>query len=264
MAESEKVNDENQLTAISPQKSKSPVGFVQKLLITHWPSLLLLFVGVYLPLQIFGLLGLEVQQNTSGFPWDLPILVTIHSVAQPKLDTLAAMFTKLGSFRTVLPILSAIALILILQRRWRSLTYLIITAAGSAIINHTAKEFWHRVRPHLWDSVTPEFTYSFPSGHAMTSMTLIAILVVLTWGSAWCWLVAMLGSLYVLAIGWTRLYLGVHFPSDIIAGWMVAIAWAIGVSLIIRPYADSTSIDSEKPVSETKLLPEEQQLLGEE
>ncbi|MCP6757449.1 MAG: phosphatase PAP2 family protein [Fischerella sp. CENA71] len=259
MAELEKVNHENQLTAISPQQSKSPVGFVQKLLITHWPSLLLLFVGVYLPLQIFGLLALEVQQNAGGFPWDLPILVTIHSVAQLQVDAFAAMLTKLGSFRTVLPILTAIALILILQRRWRSLTYLIITAVGSAIINRTAKEFWHRVRPHLWDSITPEFTYSFPSGHAMTSMTLIAILVVLTWGSAWCWLVASLGSLYVVAIGWTRLYLGVHFPSDIIAGWMVAIAWAIGVSLIIRPYAHSTSIDSEKPVSETKLLPEEQQ-----
>jgi undecaprenyl-diphosphatase len=264
MAELEKVNDENQLTATSPQKSKSPVGFVQKLLITHWPSLLLLLVGVYLPLQIFGLLALEVRQNAGGFPWDLPILVTIHSVAQPQLDAFAVMFTKLGSFRTVLPILSTIALILILQRRWRSLTYLVITAVGSAIINRTAKEFWHRVRPHLWDSVTPEFTYSFPSGHAMTSMTLIAILVVLTWGSIWCWLVVSLGSLYVVAIGWTRLYLGVHFPSDIIAGWMVTIAWAIGVSLIIRPYSYSTSIDSEKPVSETKLLTEERQLVGEE
>jgi membrane-associated phospholipid phosphatase len=137
-----------------------------------------------------------------------------------------------------------------------------MTAAGSAVIKPTAKEFWHRVRPDLWTSVAPEFDYSFPSGHAMTSMTLIALLVVLTWGSVWCWLTVILGSVYIFAIGWTRLYLGVHFPSDIIAGWMVAIAWAIGVSLIIRPLSQSANITSEKPVNETHLLPEEQQLLN--
>ncbi|MBE9038915.1 phosphatase PAP2 family protein [aff. Roholtiella sp. LEGE 12411] len=258
----EKVNDKNQQTAASSQKPQSLIEFVQKLLIIYWRSLVLLFVGIYLPLQIFGLLALEVQQKEGSFPWDLPILVTIHSLAQPQLDVFATILTKLGSFWTLLPIVSIIALILLLQRRWRSLTYLLITTAGSAIINRTAKEFWHRVRPHLWDSVAPEFDYSFPSGHAMTSMTLIAILVVLTWGSTWRWLVLILGGLFILAIGWTRLYLGVHFPSDIIAGWMVAIAWAIGVNLIIKPDSGSANIISEKPVSETKLLSEEQEFFN--
>jgi undecaprenyl-diphosphatase len=263
MPELEKANVEIQQT-VTLLKSRSPIGFVQKLLITYWRSLLLLFVGVYVPLQIFGLLALEVRYNEGGFPWDLPILVTIHSLAQPQLDIFAAILTKLGSFWTVLPILSAIAIILLVQRRWRSLTYLLITAAGSAILKRTAKEFWHRVRPDLWTSVAPEFDYSFPSGHAMTSMTLIAVLVVLTWGSVGCWLTVILGSVYIFAIGWTRLYLGVHYPSDIIAGWMVAIAWAIGVSLIIRPLSRSANMTTEKPVSETKLLPKEQQLLTKE
>ncbi|MBD2360605.1 phosphatase PAP2 family protein [Anabaena minutissima FACHB-250] len=258
MPDLEKVNNENQHTP----KLRSPITFVQKLLITYWRSLLLLFVGIYLPLQIFGLLALEVRYNEGGFPWDLQILVMVHSLAQSQLDVFAAILTKFGSFRTILPILSVIVLILLVQSRWRSLTYLLITAAGSATINRTAKEFWHRVRPDLWTSVAPEFDYSFPSGHAMTSMTLIAILVVLTWGSSWRWLTVILGSMYLLAIGWTRLYLGVHFPSDIIAGWMVAIAWAIGVSLIIRPLSQSANITSEKPVSETKLLPEEQEFLN--
>ncbi|MBD2534123.1 phosphatase PAP2 family protein [Nostoc flagelliforme FACHB-838] len=245
-------------------KPQSPIAFGQKLLINHWRSLLLLFVGVYLPLQIFGLLAFKVEQNQGGFPWDLSILVAIHSVAQLQLDEFAVLLTKMGSFWTVLPTLSVIALILLLQRRWRSLTYLLITTAGSATIKRTAKEFWHRVRPDMWTSAAPEFDYSFPSGHAMTSMTLIVILVVLTWDSVWCWLTVMLGSVFILAIGWTRLYLGVHFPSDIIAGWMVAIAWAIGVSLIIRPFSQSANIISEQPASETKLFPEEHQLINEE
>ncbi|HYW19141.1 MAG TPA: phosphatase PAP2 family protein [Nodularia sp. (in: cyanobacteria)] len=252
---------ENQTLRSKPQL---PIRFGQKLLVTHWRSLLLLFLGVYVPLQIFGLLALDVQQNQGGFPWDLPILVTIHSVAQPKLDVLAALLTKLGSFWTVLPILSAIALILLLQRRWRSLTYLLFTATGSAIINHTAKPFWHRVRPDLWTSVAPEYDYSFPSGHAMTSMTLTVILIVLTRKSVWAWLTVILGSVYVLTIAWTRLYLGVHFPSDIMAAWMVAIAWTIGVSLIMRPSSQSKNMISDKPAMETKLFSEEQQLINEE
>ena len=59
----------------------------------------------------------------------------------------------------------------------------------------------HRVRPQLWESPSPEFDYAFPSGHAMTSMTLVAALVILTWGSVWCWLVLIGGSLFVVAIG---------------------------------------------------------------
>jgi len=81
MTDLEKVNEENQQTAASSQKPQLPIGFVQKLLIIHWRSLLLLFVGIYLPLQIFGLLALEVQQKEGSFPWDLPIMVTIHSLA---------------------------------------------------------------------------------------------------------------------------------------------------------------------------------------
>ncbi|NEP62112.1 MAG: phosphatase PAP2 family protein, partial [Symploca sp. SIO2G7] len=54
------------------------------------------------------------------------------------------------------------------------------------------------------------------------------------WESKWRWLILIVGGLLVLTIGWTRLYLGVHYPSDILAGWMVSVAWAIGASLLIK------------------------------
>jgi undecaprenyl-diphosphatase len=118
----------------------------------------------------------------------------------------------------------------------------------------------HRVRPHLWISKAPELDYAFPSGHAMTSMTLVAILVILTWYHPWRWLVITIGSLYLLSIAWTRLYLGVHFPSDILAGWMVALAWAIGVSLIIKPNLHRVTPLSSRIQAETTLQPEETHL----
>ncbi len=54
----------------------------------------------------------------------------------------------------------------------------------------------------------------------------------------------MVGGLFVVAIGWTRIYLGVHYPSDILAGWLVSIGWAVGVSLIVRPHLRRASVDS--------------------
>jgi undecaprenyl-diphosphatase len=209
--------------------------FFKDLLAAHWRSLLLLLVGVYIPLQGFGELAEDIWEHEGGFPWDVPLLLGIHALARPQLDVFAATLTKFGVFWGVFPIAFAIALVLLLRRQWRSLVYLLTTLLGSIVINRTAKVVLHRVRPHLWESPSPELDYGFPSGHAMSSMTLVVALVILTWGSSWCWLISVVGGTFVLAIGWTRLYLGVHYPSDIWAGWMVSIAWAIGVSLLIRP-----------------------------
>lgn len=188
-------------------------------------------------MQVFGELAEDVWENQGGFPWDVPILLSIHTTAQPQLDTLASILTKFGVFWGVFPIAILMALILLIQRKWRSLAYLIPTLLGSIVINRTAKVLLHRVRPHLWESPAPELDYGFPSGHAMSSMTLVAALVILAWGTRWFWLVVMIGSLFVLVIAWTRLYLGVHYPSDILAGWMASIAWAVGVSLLIKPHS---------------------------
>ena len=238
-------------------------NFLKQLFIARWRSLLLLLVGVYLPLQIFGLLAVEVWENEGGFPWDVPILEAIHTRSQAQLDILAEVLTRFGSFWTVFPVAALSALVLLPQRRWRSLVYLLTTVLGSVIVNRTAKLLMHRVRPQLWDSPAPEFDYSFPSGHAMSSMSLVAALVILTWGSrAKRWPVLIIGSLFVLAIGWTRLYLGVHFPSDILAGWMAAVAWAIGVSLLIKPHL-TPSVNQKEPSSETSLLPQETQSVSE-
>jgi undecaprenyl-diphosphatase len=215
---------------------QSFLTFVTHLIFVRRTSLVLLLIGVFLPLQIFGELAEEVWENEDGFPWDVPILLAIRSTAQPQLDVFASTLTKLGVFWGVFPVASAIALMLFIRRRWRKLAYLITTLLGSIIINRTAKILLHRVRPHLWESPAPEFDYGFPSGHAMSSMTLVAALVILTWGSRWGMLVLITGGLFVLAIGWTRLYLGVHYPSDILAGWTASIAWVTGVSLLVKPY----------------------------
>ncbi|AKG24432.1 hypothetical protein IJ00_04255 [Calothrix sp. 336/3] len=208
----------------------SKIGFSTR---TH---LLLILLGICLPLQISELIAVKIWQNQVGFPWDVPILFAIHQTSQPQLDILAIILAKIGSPKTIIPTLILIACALVSQRKWRFGIYLMITGIGSTIINLTLKELIHRPRPHLWDSTYHTVNFSFPSGHAMASMTFITLLIVLAWKTPWRLLSLVFGIFFVPTIAWTRLYLGVHYPSDILAGWLIALAWSVTVYLLIKPH----------------------------
>lgn len=224
-------------------------AFLGKWFATHWRSLLLLLLGIYLPLQIFAILAVQIWKSEGGILWDISILTAVHASAQAQLDVFATTVTDLGIFWGVAPVATVISLIFLRYRRWRSLIYLLIALSSSYLINHIAKFLFHRVRPHLWEPASPLTSFAFPSGHAMSSMTLVAALVVLTWGSRWFWPTFLAGSVYAVTIGWTRVYLGVHYPSDILAGWMISIAWAIGLSLLVKPHLTGPkAIHDDEPV----------------
>jgi membrane-associated phospholipid phosphatase len=231
--------------------AKSFLQFFRQVLAARWRTLLLLLIGVVLPIIEIEQLAIVIWRHGS-FTWDQAILLEIHSTSQPILDRIALTITPLGVFYGVFPVATVIGTVLLYQRRWRSLTYLLVTLLGSALINRTVKVWLHRDRPSLWETFKPHTDFSFPSGHAMSSMSLVAALVILTWGTRWCKWAIGFGSIFVVTIAWTRLYLGVHFPSDILAGWMISLSWAIGVSLVIRPHLES-------PCEESTLLPEELQ-----
>ncbi|GBF81516.1 phosphatase PAP2 family protein [Aphanothece sacrum] len=212
-------------------------------LIINWRTLI---IGTIIPLLIFSILAWKVSEAKKGFSWDIFILLQIHTTAQPFLDQIAQILTQLGDFPKITGLLIPIIILLIYQKKWRQLAYFIITLLGKLVISVNTKIFFHRIRPHLWESMysRPE-DFSFPSGHAMGSMTLVMILLMITWGSRWSLLVGIFGSLFVLVIAWTRLYLGVHFPSDILGGWMLAIVWTIGMSLLFNiRQSNRTNLDA--------------------
>lgn len=217
------------------ERFQSFLQFLKRYLVAHRISLSLLLLGVFFPLQIFGSLAEDIWEQQGGFPWDVPILLAIHQTASPQLDVFVTHLTKFGVFLGVVPASFVIAGILLLQKRWNWLTYFLVTLLGSTLINRVTKVLLHRVRPHLWQSPAPEFDYGFPSGHAMATMSFVAALSIMAWHTRWRWWVIGLGGIFVIAIGWTRLYLGVHYPSDVLAGWMASLAWTIGVSLLLKP-----------------------------
>ncbi|WDM66063.1 MULTISPECIES: phosphatase PAP2 family protein [Xanthomonas] len=190
----------------------------------------LLFVGVLVPLGLFVDLADEVHALENVY-FDEPLLWSMRSIASPGLDAFFGVISRLGYQYGVIPLDIAIVLVLLALRRWREGTFAALGFGGSALLNMGAKQFFQRDRPSLWESIAPESTFSFPSGHAMGSMTLAAVVIALAWRTRWRWPVTLVASAFALLVGVSRIYLGVHYPSDILGGWSAALVWVVGLYL---------------------------------
>jgi undecaprenyl-diphosphatase len=123
--------------------------------------------------------------------------------------------------------------VLHLLRRRRAAVVLAVGVGGAALINTLLKLAFHRVRPELWTPLVVERSFSFPSGHAMVSSALACSVTYILWHTRWRWLAVGLGLAVVVAIGLSRLYLGVHYPTDVLAGWTVGFFWVVIVRAVL-------------------------------
>jgi membrane-associated phospholipid phosphatase len=143
------------------------------------------------------------------------------------LTTLARVLSTLGSQAVLLPVTATVAALLIARRRFVPAALLVVAWGGAIGLYNLTKHFVHRHRPpmHIW--LTKVSGTSFPSGHATQSLaTFLALALV-----AAVWLPRARGPGKVLAVllgagvGWSRVYLGVHWATDVGAGWLIAAAW---------------------------------------
>jgi len=196
-------------------------------------ALLALFFGVLAPLLVFGFLAEDVWSR-EGFAWDLPLLRAVHARATPSLDTTMLFFTRVGAPLPMIAFVALALLALLLRGRRGAALFFALAVGGAAGLNVVAKLVFQRARPTLWPSLVTETDYSFPSGHAMGSLVVVAALVFLTWRTRGRWPTLALGAPFVAVVGLSRVYLGVHYPSDILAGWCASLAWVAGVWLLLR------------------------------
>lgn len=195
-------------------------------------------------LALFGVMSVELERGKS-WSLDRAILLAMRTPGHPEtpagpkwLNQAAIDVSALGGY-TVVWWLSVAAIGFLLVTRRRAEAALLTGAfAGSALLNAALKLFFHRARPDLVPHLTDVSNASFPSGHAMTSAATYLTLGVLLAHTqprraARIYIVALAIAI-TLAVGLSRLYLGVHWPSDVLAGWSVGAAWAIGFSLLAR------------------------------
>jgi membrane-associated phospholipid phosphatase len=225
--------------------------------LTHWPTRLgrllvrlaralagafsadgvLAITAVVGGLLVLGLMGAgyavydAVSENDGLANFDRPALLESMSLRSPGLDRFLTVFTHLGGPTGMTIIASVITALMVW--RWRSrtpLVLMVIAVAGSLLITIVGKAAVSRVRPPLPDAVPPyEHSFSFPSGHALNSTViagLVAYLIVRRLDSApQRGLVIGLAALWAASIGLSRVFLGHHWLTDVMFGWVVGLAW---------------------------------------
>jgi undecaprenyl-diphosphatase len=186
---------------------------------------------VLLPLLAFGDLAEDVWKG-GGFGWDEPVLQYAHSLGTPALDWWMLFVSALGYAHGVVPLAVALPVLLLVHRRRGDALFAMVAVGGAGMLNQGAKLLFQRARPELWASPSPEHSFSFPSGHAMGSMALVATVAVLVWPTRYRWLAILGGGAFTILVGASRVYLGVHYPSDVFAGWSASLAWVLGLSQV--------------------------------
>ena len=138
--------------------------------------------------------------------------------------------TGLGSVFTIVFLTAAVAAYLMLSGKRRVGGFVIAAVGGGELVSTVLKLFYHRPRPDLVPHGMEVFTASFPSGHAMMSaiayLTLATLIARIDRRRRVKALVLGLGVTMTLLVGLSRIYLGVHWPSDVLAGWCIGAAWA--------------------------------------
>jgi Membrane-associated phospholipid phosphatase len=202
-------------------------------------ELALLVGGAVFLLLIFCIsrLASEVfEGETQRF--DKQILVSLRNpgdpsvpIGPPWLTSAALDITALGSATVLGLVVLAVAGFLILQGMWRTGLFVVLATSGGGFINGALKQFFQRPRPDVVSHLRDVMSTSFPSGHALTSAVVYLTLGALSMRIAkrritkfYCMAMAMLTTALV---GVSRVYLGVHYPTDVVAGWMIGLSWAL-------------------------------------
>ncbi len=176
------------------------------------------------------------QMQAGGLdPFDRRVAVWLTS-RRGEWDEPMLLLTRFGSFWSMAALCSVVVLLLCWRRRYWEAAYLAASGAGAGLWCSALKLLFQRVRPGeeaLYLISTPG-SFSFPSGHAMGSAGVIASFVIAVYAvraaRGWRVLAVALGLPLVLGVAASRVYFGVHYPSDILGGQLAACAWVAAVT----------------------------------
>jgi membrane-associated phospholipid phosphatase len=182
-----------------------------------------------LALFLFGWLADEMLEGDT-LAFDLRVRTAAQTLASPGMTHALILVSRLGG-PAVLGALGAILTAIFVWRRWwRGAILLPMAMVGAGILDSTLKLAFRRTRPASFFDYPVPGSYSFPSGHALFAFCFFtaaaALLSPRLAHPLLRWLLRLVAVAIVLAIGFSRIYLGVHYPSDVIAGYTVGLMWS--------------------------------------
>jgi membrane-associated phospholipid phosphatase len=219
------MNTTDEMTGAAPPLGEALLDLLKEV----GPAALLGLLGSLLLLVLFGWLadGVLDQEFTS---LDSGVALAIHGWANPLLDTVFGFLSTVGGVVGV-PIIGLLAFAGLVWRHqphhaWR----LVLAVVGGVILSTALKYIFGRPRPALWPHAEVS-GFSFPSGHATAALCLFGMLGWLGWrlfrprAARLAWGVFMVAL--IVLIGLSRIYLGVHYPSDVLAGYITGSFWLL-------------------------------------
>ncbi len=218
----------------------SPEGFL-----AHHPALglgLFLLGGL-----IFGILADNVRTNGPLLAWDIPIDQVLHmrAIHDSRLGFDAMRFSGSLGREIAAAVTVLLGLYWLWKRHWYAISMLLIGVAGGGIWFERLSNMFGRHRPVFPDPLDPLPGPGFPSGHSMTAILLYGLILylILPRLPSWRWrlLAALDAALIILLVGYSRLYMGSHYPTDVLGGYAFGLAWGALVYTSIELYRQRRS-----------------------
>lgn len=184
----------------------------------------------------FGHIAEEVFEGDAA-KFDQSVLLFFRSaddvsdpLGAPWVEEMARDITALGSYAVLSVVFGAVVIYLLMMHKRAAALWIVAAVCGGVLLSNVLKLVYERPRPDLVSHVARVFTTSFPSGHAtlsaVTYLTLGALLASLHSSLRLKVYFLGLAVLLTIAVGISRIYLGVHYPTDVLAGWCIGAAWA--------------------------------------
>jgi undecaprenyl-diphosphatase len=217
---------------------------------------LLLSLGV---IALFANIAEEVAEGESR-RFDEMVLLWVHWYSPGWLDGVMRFVTFLGYYWVVLPLLVLAAYAFYRKGRRISAALLMISTLGGIVLTSVLKDAFERSRPGLFESAYVESSYSFPSGHATIAVGFygtLTLLVVWRLRGLRRWAVVLGGLVLVLLIGFSRMYLGVHYPTDVLAGFLAAPVWVSSIGLFYFLYLNLRRVRLPRRLGRRRTAPDE-------
>lgn len=210
-----------------------------------WLRFWILIAGVFLALLVFEEVADDVFQDPregdhEAQSFDQAIFRWSSQFRSPVLTQAMTDLTALGSVSVVLTLFLIFASVLFSYRDYKGLAYIATVLAGAGVWPTLLKTYYRRPRPEEIEHLVTVTDFSFPSGHAFGAASVYIALAFYAAKYAKSWrqelFFYLLGGALIAVVGITRIYLGVHYPTDVIAGMAGGAVWGLGVSAFIEAF----------------------------